>query len=179
MPSSPEILQVLVDIIRREMCLKADQVVIYNQRWIIPNDSRVYVSLHLLGSKPYGVNRGYSSQSFLNPSDQTVTTVLNEEQSINTADMISVHVTGYGDTARVRRNEVMFALHSTYAEQKMEQYGFSIGQVPTSFADVSEAMGTAYLYRYAITFNVLYAQGVTKPVDYFDSIEVGEPVIQP
>ena len=73
----------------------------------------------------------------------------------------------------------MFALHSTYAEQQMEKYSFSIGQVPTSFADVSEALGTAMLYRYAITFNVLYAQGVTKTVDYFESELVGAPVIQP
>ena len=179
MPSSPELLQVLVDIIRREMCLKPDQVVIYNQQWIVPNDSRVYVSLNVLGSKPYAVNRGYSSNSILNPTDNTVTTVLNEEQSLNSADMISMHVYGKGDEARIRRNEVIFALHSTYAEQQMERYAFSIGQLPTSFADVSEAVGTAMLYRYAITFNVLYAQGVTKPVDYFDSELVGEPVIQP
>ena len=179
MPSSTELLQVLVDIIRREMCLKADQVVIYNQRWIVPNDHRVYVSLHVLGSKPYAVNRGYSSTSILNPTDETVTNILNEEQSINSADMISVHVMGYGDETRIRRNDVMFALHSTYAEQQMEKYSFSIGQVPTSFADVSEALGTAMLYRYAITFNVLYAQGVTKTVDYFESELVGAPVIQP
>ena len=53
MPSEPkDLLKVIVGIIRREMDLAADQVVIYNQRWLIPPDYRLYVSLNLTGTRP-------------------------------------------------------------------------------------------------------------------------------
>ena len=179
MPSRPEILQLLVDILTEEMNLKSDQVVIYNQRWITPNDQRLYLSLHVIGSKPYANNRGYRSRGTFDPSTGIVTQFLDEKLSVNVADMISLHVMSYGDQARLRRNEPLFALHSTYAEQQMERWGFHVGPVPSSFSDASEAIGTDFLTRYAITFNVIYAQGVTKPVEYYSSIPIGEPVIQP
>ena len=179
MPSNPEILQVLVDIIRTEMNLKSDQVVIYNQRWITPNDGRLYVSLNLMASRPYANNRRSASGWAPNPEGGDALAVLNEEQQINSADLISLHVQSYGDEARIRRNEVMFAINSTYAEQKMEEYGFHIGPVPSTFADVSEALATAMLTKYAITFAVLYATARVAAIDYYDEFPIGTIAIQP
>lgn len=177
---SPELLQIIVDIIRTEMDLASDQVVIYNQQWVVPNDNRLYVSINLMGTKPYANNRSYSQTVGTDAlTGNTNALILQEEQSINTADILSIHVYSYGSQARVRRNEIMFAMNSTYAEQQMEANSFSIGPVPTSFVDVSEPAGTEILNRYAITFNVIYGQSITSPVAYYDQFPIGKPAIQP
>jgi hypothetical protein len=179
MPSSPELLQILAGVIRAEMLLASDQVVIYNQRWVIPNDERLYVSLNVMGSRPYANNRRMVSSFASNPLGGAGIAVLNEEQQVSSADLISLHVQSYGDQARVRRNEVMFALNSTRCEQQMERWGFHVGPLPSSFADCSEGLGTAMLTKYAITFSVLSAQARVNPVDYYDQFPIGQLAIQP
>ena len=173
-----EILKVLVDIIRREMDLKADQVHIYNQRWIIPADDRLYVTIKISGTKPYAVNRRYRpSQIVAGPTE--ITETLNEELSINAQDVLTINVYSHKMEARLRRNELILALCSTLSEQLQERHGFSIGVVPVAVTDVSEGEGTDMLNRYAITYNILYAQGSTKPVEYFDEFSIAETVLQP
>lgn len=179
MPASPEILQTLVDILRTEMDLAADQVVIYNQRWIIPNDKRLYVSLNVMGGRPYANNRRFASGFVANPAGGPALAVLNEERQVSSADLISLHVQSYGDQARVRRNEVMFALNSTYAEQQMERYGFHVGPLPSSFADASEGLGTAIITKYALTFSVLYGEAQVNVIDWYDQFPIGKLAIQP
>lgn len=173
-----EILKVLGDVLRAEMDLKADQVTIYNQRWIIPSDTRLYISIKITGSRPYAVNRKYRA-GFVTGTPSEVTATLNEELTINTQDIITLNIYSKGEAARIRRNEVILALGSTRCEQEMERYSFSIGQVPVSYVDVSEGEGTAMINRYAITYQMLYAQGLTKPVEYFDQFKLGETVLQP
>ena len=179
MQSNPEILQILQGVIRSELLLAADQVVIYNQRWIVPNDDRLYVTLHVMGNRPYANNRRMASGWEANPAGGEAVAVLNEEQQVNSADLISLHVQSYGDQARFRRNEVMFALNSTRCEQQQERWGFHVGPLPSSFADASEGLGTAMLTKYAITFSVLYAQARVNPVDYYDQFPIGQLAIQP
>ncbi len=180
-----EILKVLVAILRSEMDLAADQVVIYNQRWLVPSDFRLYVSINLTGSRPYGVNRGYKARRVVNTPTES-RCVLDEELSINSQDIVTINA--YSSTAkdgscaaRARRNEVVMALNSTFAEQQQERYGFSIGRVPLSYVDVSEGEGTEMLTRYALTYNVLYAQSASKPVEFIDQVIFGKttPVLQP
>jgi hypothetical protein len=173
-----DILKILIDILRTEMVLEAEQVVIYNQQWVVKNDKRLYIALHILGSKPYANNRRYRP-GFVQGESGDPTAVLNQEQSLNVQEMISLHCASFGAAARIRRNEPMFAFNCTYAEQQQEKYGFQIGRIPTSFVDASEALGTEILNRYVTTFNVLYAQGVTKPVEYYQKFPVGQTVLQP
>jgi hypothetical protein len=179
MPERPEILKILVDIVRREMRLKADQVVIYNQRWIIPPDDRLYVAISVTGSAPFGVNRKYASSSATDPQTGQPVPTLNEELSVNTRDILTFNIYSASGEARERRNELIFALESTYAEQQMEKYSFLIGSVPTSYVDVSEEEGTKIINRYAITYNVQYAQSASNPVEYFDKFQDVALTLQP
>jgi len=50
--------------------------------------------------------------------------------------------------ARARRQEILFALNSTRAEQLQEKYGFKIANLPTTFNDTSYVEGASRLTRY-------------------------------
>ena len=47
------ILNLVVDIIQQGMGFSQDQVYVYNQKYLIPTDSRVYVAVGMLNSKPF------------------------------------------------------------------------------------------------------------------------------
>lgn len=178
---SNELVRVINAIIRREMALQEDQTMLYNQRWKIPPDDRLYVTCSILGSKPYGVNRSYSASPAIVETPTKITEVLNENISVNAQDLLSLKVFSKGDQARIRRNEILMALNSTFAEQEMERLSFRIGAVPISYVDASEEEGTTIINRYVITYAILYAQSVTKPVPYWDEVKFAPstPVLQP
>lgn len=177
-PASKEILSVLVEVIRDEMGLKNEQVVIYNQRWPIPPDDRLYIVLTLSGTKVYGANAGWA-QGFVTGTPDQVITNLEEEISVNAQDIVTINVYSKSEAARIRRNEVILALASLRSERAQEACSFSIGRVPISYADTSQVEGTAILNRYSITFNVLYSQGIKKPTEYYNQFPTAETALQP
>lgn len=156
----PELVQILLGVIGSEMDLKPEQTVVYNQRWKIPPDSRLYVTAKFLSGRPYAVRRGY---------DPSVKGELSQKQSLNQQTMFTFNVMSNGTEALVRKEEVIMALSSDAAERAAERYSFSIGRIPASFVDLSTEEGAAILYRYAITIPVLNAVAKTSKVPFFDT----------
>lgn len=155
-----EMPKIICELLQRRMNLKANQVVIYNQKFNIPDTQGIFISVGFLAEKVYSSNLSYE-----NSADQTE---LLEVQRLNKQETYSITVYSYNDEARQRKDEVVTALHSTLAQQMAERYAFKIGTLPSGFVDVSSNEGTKRLNRYNLTFNVLLASVRSCPVEYFD-----------
>lgn len=180
MQPKPEIINLLVKLIRDQLQLDNNHVVTYNQRIPIPPDDTIFVAVGLLGDKIYGHSISY--QNGYIPSTvvgEPETVVLNEVQTQNVQQIYSIEIMSRNNDARARRQEILFALNSTRAEQLQEKYGFTIGNLPTSFNDTSYVEGASRLTRYSITFNVLTAFIRTVPVDYYDQYLGPEVITNP
>ena len=70
--------------------------------------------------------------------------------------------------AKLRRFEVITALHSIYAQELQEQNAISIFQIPSRMNSTSIIEGSARIYRYSLTFEVRYKHEYTKVIDYYD-----------
>ena len=175
MKPKPEIINLLVKLIKDQLVLDNNHVVTYNQRVPIPPDDGIFVAIGIKGERLYGTSTGYEQGTIPSTQlDQPQTPVLNEVLTQNTQEIYSIQIMSRNNDARARRHEIVFALNSTQAEQMQEKYGFKIGNQPTTFNDVSMGEGASRLTRYALTFNVLSAYGRTLPVDYYDSF-AGSP----
>ena len=157
-------LQLLRSILLPELALAEDQVMLYNQKFDIPPDDRLYVTLSIIGSKTFAGNTTYVNDP--------VSGELTEQQNVNRQELVSVLVQSLSGEARDRNWEVVAAFDSTKAQQVMEANSFSIGRVPVAMTDVSEVEATARLNRYVLTFNVLVAYTKTKPVPFYDQFRI-------
>jgi len=157
---SSETIKVIAEILRTELTLQKDQVILYNQKFNIPPDERLYLSVSLLGSRPFGAKTSYVGDP--------ITGDLVEQQSVNVQELYSVLAYSRGSSARTRNWEIPAALVSTFAQQQMEVNSFKLGYLP-AMVDVSEQDGTSIVNRYSLTFAALVAYRKTKPVDYFDN----------
>lgn len=144
------------DIIRKELMLSSDQVFIYNSKWTIPNDSRLYVAVGILNPRPF------ANKSKLNSDGEEV-------QSVNMFAPLSVNVCSRNNEAMFRKEEVIMALKSYYAESQQELNSFYIGKISSNFVSLGELEGAAIPYRYNITVNVQYMMNKKKGVPYFDA----------
>ncbi len=164
-----EIIKVIADVIQAEMELPNNRVYLYNQKWVIPPDQNLFVVVGFISAKPFGVRGGYANDP--------ITNELVEVQSLNQQETYSIDVISRDSSARQRKQEVILALNSTRMQQAMEQYNFKIGNLPTSFLDVSAVEAAALLNRYRLAFNALVIYRKTKSTEYYDSFSVPPDII--
>lgn len=161
-----EPIKVVAEIIRVSMSLELDQVVLYNQKFRIPSDERLYVAVGILGTKTFGATTRYE----VDP----VTGELKETQRVNRQELFSITAYSRSSAARTRNWEIPAALVSTFSEQQQEANSIKIAQVPTAMSDVSQQDGTARLNRYVLTIPVQAAYTKTQPTQYFDKFSQPE-----
>lgn len=159
-------LLLLCNIIEKEMNLANDQVWIWNQKEFVPKDSRIYVNIGVLTCKPFANTNQFND-------DGTVT------QSVNMQEMISIDILSRGPDARTRKEELILALNSVYAQQQQETNGFYIAKLSTTFVNLSEIDGAAIPYRFNISANLQYFIKKTKVVPYFDDFSEVEITTEP
>lgn len=152
-------LQLVCDIIRREMGLSMDQVYLYNQKVNIPTDSRLYIAVGVVYDRMFGNNVSYDGTG-----DD-----LQAVQSSNIAAQVSIDIFSRGPDALNRKDEVVMALKSVYSAQQQNFNSFGIFGIPTQFLNVSNEDGAAILYRFNITMTVHYFVVKKKSVPYFDT----------
>lgn len=150
--------QLFCDVIKKEMGLASDQVHLWDQKFQIPNDSRLYITVGVLTCKPFA----NSNQSM------SVGSTLVELQSTNFLATLSIDVQSRSLTALDRKEEVILALNSNYAKQQMELNGFYIAPISTAFVDISQVDGAAIPYRFNISTNIQYKVVKSKPIEYYD-----------
>lgn len=147
-------LELVCDIIQTEMSLSSDQVYLWDQKFDIPKDSRLYVAVGILSCKPFS------------NTNQVVDGV--SIQSTNFSSMVSIDIMSRGASARDRKEEVIMALNSTYAEQQQELNSFRVFPLPVGFVNLSEIDGAAIPYRFNITVAMQYFVTKQTAIDYYD-----------
>lgn len=158
-------LELFCDVIRKEMALASDQIFLWNQKITVPNDSRLYVAVSILNCKPFGNNNRFNDGD--------------AEQSVNMMATLGIDILSRSEEAWTRKEEVILALNSTYAQQQQELNSFYIGKISTGFVNLSEVDGPAIPYRFNISVNIQYVYAKTKPVQYYDAFDTVEVTTEP
>lgn len=148
-------MEMVCDIIRKELGLSEDQVYIYNQKFTVPNDSRLYICVGLLNSKPFSNTRYVDGETVI--------------QSVNIHASLSISVMSKGSLSRNKKEEVIMALGSIYAEKMQEANNFYIAKLPSGFLNITDNDGMAMVNHYNTTAVIQYAQRKVSVSDYFDT----------
>lgn len=155
----------LADIIQNQMNLANDQVWIWDQKINIPVDSRLYVALSMPICYPFA--SGNTSVSVDGGG-------LNQVQTVNMAATVDVDILSRGPQARDRKEEVILALSSVYAQQQQEANAFTVLKLSEKFLNLNTIDGAAIPYRYKISFQMQYAVTKIQPAQYFDTFSAAQ-----
>lgn len=157
-------LQLVCDIIQREMNLDQGQVYLWNQKINTPNDSRLYVAVGIVSTKPFA-NRNVPDGSGAG---------LESKQSVSVVATLSIDILSRSPEARERKEEVLMALFSDYSKYQQAANAFGIARLSSAFQNLSEIEGAAIPYRFNISINMQYLVRKTKAVPYYDDFENAE-----
>lgn len=161
----------VVELIRIGMGLDDAHVVTYNQDIPIPPDKGIFVAVGILDGRPFAGSLSYAP----GVAADGVSPLLLERQTLNTREVLSIHLMSKSNLSRSSRALLTFALTNTLSQQYQERYGFLISRLPIGLVDASTGEGASRINRYNVTVAVLYANALENPVDYFDKVPVGSP----
>ena len=168
---SPTLANWLAILLRNQMGGEQDQVVIYNQAWKLPPDKRWYLVIAYLAGAPYAYSKRYLD------TPTTPDQGLVECQSVNVRETYTFTLFSETSEARLRMNDIHFALNSDEAERMMAKHAFRIANLPVSFVDVSEVEATARLNRYESTVNILTVHTRQRNTPFFDKFTVPPEIL--
>lgn len=148
------------DIIQNQMGLSSDRIWLWNQKVMQPTDSGLYIAISVPICRPFG-------------SGNTIVNGI-QIQSVNMQATVDIDLISRGPEARDRKEEIILALNSVYAEQQQAANSFYIGKLPprSQFLNLSNVDGAAIPYRYRISINMQYFIRKTQTAPYFDAVEL-------
>lgn len=149
------------EIIQNQLGLPDGRVYLWDQKIAQKTDAGLYVAISVLTCKPLGnVNRynGAGSGSV-------------SEQSVNMYVQLQIDIISRDTEARDRKEEVILALNSDYAQTQQEANCFFIGKLPagSQFLNLSEDDGAAIPYRYNISVALQYFFAKATTVDSYNT----------
>lgn len=159
-------LQLLCDVIQQEMDLGPGQVYLWDQKINIPNDNLLYVAVAALNPKPFSNSNRPDGLG-------------NTNQYVNMATTVSIDIISRGPDARDRKEQVILALNSNYAQSQQELNSFYMSKISTAFVNLSEIDGAAIPYRFNISMVLQYAISKTSAISYFDNFSTPSVVTNP
>lgn len=130
-------------ILINQMSLEPDRVNIYDEKWKIPAFEDLFITLEYRNARCISNRNTYVSTG----GDPV------EEQDVNMLENITVGVFSRDRSATQRKEEVLMAIMSMYAQSLQEAYAFKIARVG-SIDDLSSLEGSAMLKRYDINLTV-------------------------
>lgn len=143
-------LSLFCSVIKEELNLDSSQVYIYNQKYSIPPDSKMYIAVGVGIVKPIGsVNREGDQYS-----------------SFKAA--LEVNILSKSEEALERKEEVLMALNSDFSKRLQAQNGFYIAPLSSQFNNLSETEGLSQVFRFNITVNIQYAITKLGNFDYYN-----------
>jgi len=145
------------DIIQKEMGLADGRVWLWDQKIFQPTDSGLYIAISVLTCKPFG-NVNYNNLGG------------NQNAYVAMQATLDVDIISRGPAARDRKEEIVIALQSQYAQQQQEKNSFYIGRIPTAFKNLSNVDGAAIPYRFNISVAIQYAYLKVSPSQYFTTL---------
>jgi GGDEF domain-containing protein len=147
------------EVIQREMGLSNGRVYLWDQKLNQPADSGLYIAVAVVNCKPFAnVNRQSSSGT-------------QSEQFVSMLALLDINIISRSAAARDRKEEIILALNSIYAQQQQEANSFYIAKLSplAGFVNLSEVDGAAIPYRYKISVNIQYAYKKTSALQYFEN----------
>jgi len=158
-------IDLILGIIRTELDLNENQIVIYNQKALIPPASvGLWVAVQYVFGKPFS-NRIEHASSGTDEDPK-----LESTQDYSVEEHYNVLVLSYDESALARKEEVQMALQSDYAQQVQEANSFSLSKIG-DIQDVSEVEASARLFRFDIPVVALAWYQKKKKVDFFDNYQ--------
>ena len=157
-----EPVKIICQIIKDFMQLDSGQIWIYNQDYKIPNTTGLFVIVSLLGTRPYGLR-----QNEIENQDGS----MSEEQTLNAISQYQIDIQSKDNSARLRKEEVLFALTSNLSQQLQEQYFFRIAKIPNSFENTSLTEEPSMYTKFSLTLNVFSWNKNVKNIDYYNNPE--------
>jgi hypothetical protein len=159
-------LELVCDIIQTQMGLAQGRVYLYEQKINEPGDSGLFIAIGILACKPFGNNRKIVANS---------ATGMNQIQVVNMWANLTIDIISRGPDARDKKEQVLLALKSLYAQQQQELNSFFVAPISSSFQNLSQLDGAAIPYRFQIGAVIQYAVKQITSVPYFDSFS--QPVV--
>jgi hypothetical protein len=150
--------QIICDIIQHELDLEPGQVMVYNQRFPIPTSVGVFITVGMIGIKPYS-NTSRQVGDLLG---------MNEEQSVAMAELLSVNVMSANTSTLDLYPFVLMAFASNYSQQQQDNYQIRIAVIPTAATDTSFLEETSQMTRQTVTLQVLRSYSKIKAISYYD-----------
>lgn len=158
-------LELLCDVLSRELELDSGRVFLWDQKVFKPVDDGLYIPVGIINLKPFSsINRFVDGESI---------------QAANFSAQVSIDVISRGMAAVTRKEEVMMALKSNYSEAQQNLNGFRIFPLTTGFTNLSHLDGSAIPYRFNLTVNIQYQVTKVKAVPYFENFEDPSLDIEP
>lgn len=151
-------IELVCDIIQNEMGLSQGRVFLYNQKIFQPVDQGLFIAVGIVHCKPFGNTRSYSS-----------TSGLDQLQSVNMQALINIEIISRSTDALERKEEVIMALKSLYAQQQQELNSFYIAPITTGFQNLSFLDASSIPYRFSISTMINYMMTKQSAVPYYSS----------
>lgn len=153
-------LRLVCEIIQNQLGLANGRVWIWDQKIMEPTDSAMYIPIQVMSTKVFGVSNKFDGVSE------------SQVQSVNSRALLSIDIKSRSTEAYDRKEEVVMALSSQYAETQQESNSFSIFQVPSQeLVNIGELDGAAIPYRFNITVAIQYSKVKTTGVAYYNQFQ--------
>lgn len=153
-PTAPvkEAAKIIAEILTAQLGLLPGQIMLTNQKWMIPEDRGLYVAI------------GYVSGRVIGNTNYSIPTVagMTEVQQMLMLYEISIDLMSYDDSARVQKELAYMGLLSVASEQIQETYNVQVARMPSPFQDISMLEESGRLNRYQALIAV--TQLITNPV---------------
>lgn len=159
------------DILQTELGLAPGRVYLWDQKINEPTDSGLFIAVGIQSCKPF------ANTVSMDGSGGGLVAV----QSVNMLAVLSIDIISRGPEARDRKEEVILALNSIYAQSQQELNSFYIGKLPPGgqFVNLSNVDGAAIPYRFSISVNMQYFFRKLKAAPYFDEFAAVAVTTQP
>jgi hypothetical protein len=152
-------LHLFCDILQHQLGLPDGRVYLWDQKINMPTDEGLFIAVETLFCKPFGVTNRFDS-------------VTNQDvQSVNMLANVTMDLISRGPDARDRKEEVLMALSSDYAEKQMELNSFYIGRITSNFTNLSQVDGSAIPYRFNLNVNLQYEVMKKTGIGYYNNFQ--------
>lgn len=151
-------LLLFADIIQTCLGLEQGRVYLWDQKIFSPTDYDLFIAVSVPLCKSFGNNNITQVDDSGN---------VFQAQYTNMWAQVDIDIISRGPAARDRKEEVILALFSNYAEAQQEANSFKISRVSKNFINLSNIDGAAIPYRYKISCAMQYCVSITSPIPYF------------
>lgn len=165
-----EPIKVLAMVLQSEMGLADGQIMLGLENFLIPPNTGLYVAIF------YGVDQTIGNNNYNLENTQGE---YEEVQDVIMLHQIDIDVMSFNSEARLRKQEVLQAVQSYYAETLMEQYQMRLASTPGAFIPIQTMETTKQLNRFKLTIEMNAIYRKTKLTPFYDSLQTVKLVENP